>query len=33
MEVIKWTIYIVFAAFAIFIWAIITQKKKEKNRS
>jgi len=33
MEVIKWTIYIILAGFAILVWAIVAQKKKEKNKS
>jgi len=33
MEVIKWTIYIILAGLAILVWAVVAQKKKEKNKS
>ena len=31
MEVIKWTVFILVAGFAILVWAIVAQIKKEKN--
>ena len=33
MEVIKWTIIIIVAGFAILVWAFVAHKKKEKNQS
>lgn len=33
MEVIKWTIYILLAGFAVLVWAFVAYQKKEKNSS